>query len=269
MSKWTDETTGDDVIALLGDRIKGKNGSCLTSRFFSYPPKTKFADGPSTTVVITGPSQGGLGAAVALTLAKAEPAVLILLGRDQSKIAPVVEEIRSSSPSVGVVTGDLDLLDNATVEKAAALIKQEISKVDLLINNAGIMAPKDFSTSKDGVESQLAANHIGHFLLTSLILPELFAAGAQARIVNVSSQGYQLGEVRFDDYNFQVSWKLAILKSARINRRLLGRQGLQPLDRIWTVQDRRRSIYRGSRTKVQEPWPDSAGSSPWRLVLPW
>ena len=66
------------------------------------------------------------------------------------------------------------------------------------------MALKDYATTKDGIEMQLGSNHVGHFLLTNLLLPKLLAAGGGARIVNVSSFGYMSGGVRFDDPSFQV-----------------------------------------------------------------
>ncbi|KAK9233847.1 hypothetical protein V1525DRAFT_115672 [Lipomyces kononenkoae] len=65
------------------------------------------------------------------------------------------------------------------------------------------MAVKDFETSKEGIEIQFATNHIGHFLLTNLLMPKLEAASPGARIINVSSGGYVLSEVRFDDLNFE------------------------------------------------------------------
>jgi NAD(P)-dependent dehydrogenase (short-subunit alcohol dehydrogenase family) len=76
-----------------------------------------------------------------------------------------------------------------------------VAKIDILINNAGIMGAK-FSLTPENVESHLGVNHIGYFLLTNLLIPKLEAAGKGARIINVSSQMYQFSEVRFDDYNF-------------------------------------------------------------------
>ena len=74
-----------------------------------------------------------------------------------------------------------------------------VPKINVLINNAGIMALHDFQKSEDGVEMQFAANHLGHFLLTNLLIPLIFAAGPGSRIVNVSSAGHALGNVRFGD----------------------------------------------------------------------
>ena len=70
---------------------------------------------------------------------------------------------------------------------------------------SAVMALKDYTTTADGIEMQLGANHIGHFLFTNLVMDKIFAAGKGARIVNVSSLGYMSGGVHFDDYNFKVS----------------------------------------------------------------
>ena len=73
----------------------------------------------------------------------------------------------------------------------------------MLINNAAIMAVP-YAKTVDGVESQFGTNHIGHFLFTNLIMPKLLAAKRGARVLNVSSSGHKRGQVRFDDYNFEV-----------------------------------------------------------------
>lgn len=151
--------------------------------------------------MITGASHGGLGAHTALCLAAANPAEIILLGRSEEKVSPVMKEISSISPSTIVRFIKIDLLSCASVRAAAAEINASVSKIDVLVNNAGIMGVK-FSLTPENVESQLGANHIGHFLLTNLIVPKLEASGGGARIVNVASAMYQLSPVMFDNYNF-------------------------------------------------------------------
>lgn len=95
----------------------------------------------------------------------------------------------------------IDLASIASVREAAAELGKSVAKIDILINNAGIMGTK-FSLTPDRVESQFGANHIGHFLLTNLLVPKLEAAGPGSRVVNVSSLLYQFSPFRFDDYNF-------------------------------------------------------------------
>jgi len=158
-----------------------------------------------TLVLITGASKNGLGAETALTIAPAKPEQLLLAGRDENKITPVIEEIKKIQRSIEVVFIKIDLLDNASIHRAVEQINDTTDKIHYLINNAGIMAPKDFATSKDGIESQFAANHVGHFLLTNLLLKQGLIIGGGTTIVNVASLGYQLGEVNLADPNFQVS----------------------------------------------------------------
>lgn len=110
-----------------------------------------------------------------------------------------IKEI-DSSIKVDFVPVTLDDLDS--VRAAAATINGKISKLDFLINNAGIMAIEKYTVSKQGIEIQFATNHIGHFLFTKLLFPKILAAGPGAKIVNVTSLGHKIGPVRFDDYNF-------------------------------------------------------------------
>lgn len=152
-------------------------------------------------VVITGASHGGLGAHTAIFLAAAKPAEVILLGRSEDKAASVLKEIREKSPSTTARFIKIDLASCASVRAAAADINSSVSKIDVLINNAGIMAVP-FALTPEKVESQLGANHIGHFLLTNLLVPKLEAAGGGSRIINLSSAMYQFSPVRFDNYNF-------------------------------------------------------------------
>ncbi|TAQ86049.1 hypothetical protein B7494_g5634 [Chlorociboria aeruginascens] len=173
---WT--TNGAEVVAAFPEKVAGK------------------------TFAITGPSAGGLGAQTAKLLAAGKPAKLFLLGRTESKITPVIDEIKAISASTNVKFVPLDLGNFESVRKAAATIKASTSEIDVLINNAGLMALPTYTKTSFGLEAQFGSNHIGHFLLTNLLMPLIVAAGDGARIVNVASDGFALSEVRFDDYNF-------------------------------------------------------------------
>ena len=155
-------------------------------------------------VLITGTSKGGIGAETAITLARAKPKQIILAARTEAKVIPVIEEIKKIDSSVEAIFVQIDLLDNSSVRKAAQKIQTLSDKIHGLINNAGVMAVRTYVTSKDGIESQFAANHVGHFLLTNLLIQQVIAAGEGATIVNVASLGYQLAELNIEDPNFQV-----------------------------------------------------------------
>lgn len=154
-------------------------------------------------VVITGPSQGGIGAETAISIAAGLPSLLVLTGRSESKIAPVINTIASKYPSVSVKYVQLDLSSQKSVRKSATEINSIVKEIDILICNAAIMACP-FEKSEDGVEMQFATNYLGHFLLTNLLIEKILKAKKGMRIVNVSSWGHAFELVRFDDINFQV-----------------------------------------------------------------
>jgi NADP-dependent 3-hydroxy acid dehydrogenase YdfG len=101
-------------------------------------------------VLITGPSKSGVGAHTAISLAVGKPKLIILAGRDQSKIQPVIDQIAKSSPDVPVTFVRLDLASQASVRDAAKQIHSQIESLDLLINNAGSRyIYEDFSMGSD------------------------------------------------------------------------------------------------------------------------
>jgi NAD(P)-dependent dehydrogenase (short-subunit alcohol dehydrogenase family) len=161
--------------------------------------RTKYQD----TVLITGCTKGGIGLETARSISLQSPKLLIITGRSTSKLDEAKQILHSTSPNVAVKALQLDLSSLSSVRKAAndVLNDHDIPKIDVLINNAGIMAPP-YSKTVDGFESQLAANHLGHFLLANLLMPRILAAAPGSRIVNVSSRGHRRGEFRFDDPNF-------------------------------------------------------------------
>lgn len=158
-------------------------------------------------VLTTGVSPSGLGAAFVKVLARWEPSVLILAGRNASKVQATAKglvEEGSLSPSQ-VRTLELDLASLDAVRAAARTMNswKDVPSIDILVNNAGIMAV-DHAVSPEGYESQLATNHLGPFLFTNLIMGKILASAAP-RIVMVSSDGHRLCPFRFHDYNFRVS----------------------------------------------------------------
>lgn len=115
----------------------------------------------------------------------------------------MIEQIKSLNPSIAVSFIHLDLADQSSVRKAAQDVSEKVEKIDILINCAGVMAIPEFQTTKEGVEMQFGSNHLGHFLLTNLLTGKILKAGRGSRIVNVSSTGFELAGVRFDDWNFE------------------------------------------------------------------
>ena len=154
-------------------------------------------------VLITGPSLDGIGAETAYSLAKGKPALLILAGRSNPKIQPVIEKIEHQSPGVRTVFIHLELDNQASVRQAVEDVKKLKVKVDCLINNAAVMACP-YSKTVDGLELQFGTNHIGHFLFTNLLLQAGIIPDGSV-IVNVSSSASEIGDVRsqYDDLTYQ------------------------------------------------------------------
>jgi NAD(P)-dependent dehydrogenase (short-subunit alcohol dehydrogenase family) len=148
--------------------------------------------------VITGAS-GGIGLETARALASAG-ATVVLGNRDEAKAAAAADDIRRALPDAKVELGTLDLTSLDSVRQFAAWVAEHHERVDLLVNNAGVMATP-FDRTADGFELQFGTNHLGHFLLTNLLIPQIVAA-APARIVNLTSGGHQIGGIDWDDPNY-------------------------------------------------------------------
>ncbi len=139
--------------------------------------------------VVTG-ANGGLGLQTASVLA-AKGAHVFLATRDQRKTARAMEAILHAHPDARLTAVPLDLGDLASVAEAAATILAQAPRVDLLVNNAGVMATPEGRTV-DGFETQLGVDHLGHWALTAHLLPALLAAPA-ARVVTVTSAARLMG----------------------------------------------------------------------------
>ncbi|GFF30912.1 short-chain dehydrogenase TIC 32, chloroplastic [Aspergillus udagawae] len=180
-------TTGDEVVQAFASQVKGR------------------------TFAITGTSAGSLGAETALSLARnAQPAQIILLSPHETRVRPVISEIQTINSSIKTWFVPIDLGNSASIHAAVDQIfsNPEIKRIDVLINNAGIMAcpytpVSDWKDPKGApVELQFGANHLGHFLLTMLLIDQIRRPGSAARVVNVSAASHRFSEVHFDDLNF-------------------------------------------------------------------
>ncbi|KAF2689156.1 NAD(P)-binding protein [Lentithecium fluviatile CBS 122367] len=181
--EWNQETGGLEVAKAFGDQIRGRS------------------------VLITGVSPEGIGSTTALSIASQSPTLLILASRTPSKVETVAKSIKDAYPTTNVKTVLLDLMSQDSVRKAAAEVAKLTDRLDIIINNAAIMTPR-YQLTAEGIEAQFGANHIGHFLLTNLLIPQLLAAAKEStqgstRVVNLTSLGHRLSPVRFHDYNFE------------------------------------------------------------------
>jgi NAD(P)-dependent dehydrogenase (short-subunit alcohol dehydrogenase family) len=157
------------------------------------------ADIPSLdgrTAVITG-ATGGLGYETALALAGAG-AQVVLTGRNDAKGRNALQTIRSQVPNARVAYENLDLGSLASVADFAKRFAAAHRSLDLLVNNAAVMALPQRQTTADGFEMQFGTNYLGHYALTAHLLPSL-RRGNQPRVVNLSSLTHRSGSINFGD----------------------------------------------------------------------
>lgn len=179
---------------------------------------TDIPDQSGLTILVTGATSGlGFESAKALAAAGAD---VILAGRSPERLQSAQSQIPQETRLLLVDLGDL-----ASVREAAG----RVDHVDVLINNAGVMAPP-FGRTADGFETQIGTNHLGHFALTGLLLPKMPVASRDARVVTVSSSAHRMGAIDLEDLNYDhrryLAWsaygqsKLAnLLFAAELDRR--------------------------------------------------
>jgi NAD(P)-dependent dehydrogenase (short-subunit alcohol dehydrogenase family) len=153
--------------------------------------------------IVTG-ANSGIGYEMARALTR-KGATVILACRNKDKGEAAVRQIRHEYPEAKAELMQLDLSDLASVRRFADEFTGRHDKLDLLINNAGIMMTP-FGKTADGFESQFGTNHLGHFALTGLLL-NLIIRTPHARVVTVSSPGHRFGKIDFDNLNAEQDYK--------------------------------------------------------------
>lgn len=219
----------------------------MRQRSSSHWTAADVGDQSGRVAVITG-ATSGLGLETARVLAQ-HGATVVLAARDPAKASAAADRVRaakSGSVQTGTVeTAELDLASLESVRKAAADLAARFARLDLLINNAGVMMPP-YSLTKDGFELQFGTNHLGPFALTGLLLSSLLAQPG-SRIVTVSSNAHRAGRLNFDD-----------LQSARHYQKMAayGRSKLANL--MFTYELQRRLSAAGARTIALAAHPGTA-----------
>jgi len=160
-------------------------------------------DQTGRTAIVTG-SNSGIGFETARVLA-GKGATVVMACRNLEKANPKADEIRAAHPSADVEVMQLDLSDLDSVQRFADAFRSKHSRLDLLINNAGIMVPPHGKTTQ-GFETQFGVNHLGHFALTGSLL-DLLTNTPGARIVTVSSVAHLMGKIDFADLNWEKGYK--------------------------------------------------------------
>ncbi len=150
-------------------------------------------------VIVTG-GNSGLGFESVKAFAR-KGAKIILACRSAEKGEQARLEILKEVPRAKIETAELDLADLKSVRRFARAFQKNHSRLDVLLNNAGIMTTPYFQT-KDGFEGQIGTNHLGHFALTGLLLG-LLRETPESRVVNVSSIAHKAGKLNFDNLLFE------------------------------------------------------------------
>lgn len=149
--------------------------------------------------LITG-ATAGIGRETAVGLAR-RGATVVIVGRNRPKTEQVVAEIRAATGNAQVDSLLADLSSQSQIRALATKFRARYGVLHVLINNVGLVTHERYVT-EDGIELQLAVNHLAGFLLTNLLLDALQASG-EGRVINVSSFGYKKGRIDFDDLQFE------------------------------------------------------------------
>ncbi|HEY6744718.1 MAG TPA: oxidoreductase [Mycobacteriales bacterium] len=149
--------------------------------------------------VVTG-ATSGLGTETAIELAR-RGAHVVLTARDAARGAAVLTRLRTEVPAASAEVAELDLTRLASVREFADRAADRLPRLDLLVNNAGVMAT-EFERTADGFELQIGTNHLGHVALTARLLPLLLDAPG-SRVVTVSSIGHRAGRLDLTDLNWE------------------------------------------------------------------
>jgi NAD(P)-dependent dehydrogenase (short-subunit alcohol dehydrogenase family) len=182
-------------------QIVARKGLAMNSQRSDRWTAADVPDQSARTIVVTG-ANSGIGLETARVLA-ARGATVVLACRDKTKADHAIEMISPAAGRANVRCVHLDLASMASVHEAAEEIRSAFPRLDLLINNAAVMAVP-YERTPDGFELTFATNHLGHFALTGLLLDRLLATDG-SRIVTVSSIGHRMGSgvMRFDDLQFE------------------------------------------------------------------
>lgn len=188
----------------IGGAIAAVAGLSVGKLFIDGPTFKEDVDMKGKIVVITG-GNTGLGKETALKLSNLGADVYILC-KSYEKASAAVNDIIAKTGNPNVKAFPLDLADLKSVDKCASLIKSATNKIDVLVNNAGVMAIPERETTADGFEKQLGINHLGHFALTGKLLG-LLKISNEPRIVNIASAAHLFAHLDFNDIMCEKAYK--------------------------------------------------------------
>jgi NAD(P)-dependent dehydrogenase (short-subunit alcohol dehydrogenase family) len=211
-------------------------------------------DQAGRTAVVTG-ANSGIGFETALVLAE-HGATVVLACRDHGRAQDAAARITDVAAGADVRTVRLNLASLASIRETAEEIRASHERLDLLVNNAGVMYPP-YGRTEDGFELQIGTNHLGHFALTGLLLG-LMTDAAGSRVVTVSSQGHRAGRIDFDD-----------LQSERRYSRVAAYGQSKLANLLFTYELQRRLAAAGAATAALAAHPGTTRTELLRHVPGW
>ena len=209
---------------------------------------------PGRTAVITG-ANSGIGFEAARVLAERGAAV-VLACRDLGTAKDAAARISTVAPGATLSTVRLDLASLTSVSEAAGELRAGHDRLDLLINNAGLMMPP-YGRTEDGFERQLGVNHLGHFALTGLLLDRMLPVPG-SRVVTVSSNGHRMGRIDFGN----LQWEHGYRRPAAYGRSKLA-------NLLFTYELQRRLAAAGAATAALAAHPGTSRTALTRHLPAW
>jgi NAD(P)-dependent dehydrogenase (short-subunit alcohol dehydrogenase family) len=206
------------------------------------------------TAVVTG-ANSGIGFQTARVLA-GRGATVVLACRDPGKAGEAAAAISALVPEARLSVVRLDLASLASVREAAGELRDRHDRLDLLINNAGLMMPP-YGRTEDGFEQQFGINHLGHFALTGMLLGRMLAVPG-SRVVTVSSNGHRMGRIDFGN----LQWERGYRRSAAYGRSKLA-------NLLFSYELQRRLAAAGAATAALAAHPGTARTALVRYLPAW
>jgi NAD(P)-dependent dehydrogenase (short-subunit alcohol dehydrogenase family) len=206
------------------------------------------------TAVVTG-ANSGIGLQTARVLAE-RGATVVLACRDPGKARDAAARIAGTAPRASLSVVRLDLASLASVREAAAELRDGHDRLDLLINNAGLMMPP-YGRTEDGFELQFGTNHLGHFALAGLLLNRMMAVPG-SRVVTLSSNGHRLGRIDFGN----LQWGHGYRRPAAYGRSKLA-------NLLFTYELQRRLAGAGAATAALAAHPGTSRTELTRHLPAW
>ncbi|RGP75148.1 hypothetical protein FLONG3_5832 [Fusarium longipes] len=201
------------LLVLDGISVPEKDDLEWTQRYYFIMPSTTHSEfGTHTEGVDVAKAFSDVirGKTILITGSSQDPHLIIVAGRNPSKAHDSIDALKAEFPNIDYRFLEVDLSSQKSVRSAAeeVLSWSDVPTIDLVINNAAIMGIQERTLNEDGLEMQLATNHVGHWLLTCLIMPKLIKAAegkpkGSVRIVNITSASPMSSSMRWSDMNFE------------------------------------------------------------------